>query len=996
VTAARNDPSPCRTVKGYVYKTPGSARPVDVVWLISRCQYRWESLMDCSGCGISNAPDHEYCVNCGSRLAVTRCRKCGYGNDLDFTFCQQCGARLGRGTRRALVIVTAIVVLVFGAAAGSLALGMWDGSPPETVAGETTEPNGIGDEPGVAQPAAGAPMLAMNVAAGDPVHGLVSEDNDGRIFMTANGVWAVFEPDGSSYRTGGIVAGWFVAGSEGSEFHPNPDAPAYALEWVDQTLGSLAGVTDESGQWIISDPVTLLQQTLADGVFVPDGETVELLYTAPGEYVYFDVADDHAWLIDETAAVMVLETDNGLEVGGWAEVEDGGVVFHYSNESDQLNEKAHDVLASSLVDEVQINSDDPPGSDTILLSGSALSEADMSQIKFFFSCGWCKKAANKTNGSVIQPIRRKSGDLLDAGGDLVEEGANKTVDLGEASLDGLKTGYVYAEKGAVATAKATKQVVVATVNGVIRLIDLLAEHSCPSSDNPALWWKELLFTGSSGPGKGSDGTGTPDHPRPGYFVAPEKSELLQLARVWMPAVQLSKDEKCGEIVKIVAKVFPYADDGSLITTPPYLREAALVEVVYTLMFRYDGGRFCNLPGLLLGNPFFTPDLGNLKITLPDLTGIGIDFEGIHASPCGFHPGDNEGFSIALKRATHSGGGCSLTGFELIGGRTAAHTGGSVKTDIHPADVPGFPCPSSPSGARGPSGEGFVLWVSESKHGTYWDEAECDGELGGLEECEGGRGSYNLASRVELWEGDPGGDCGSELTLEEDGDWPPEYYRNGGPDTYLNHEGRMKPFECLARGKPGPAKDNYRIDVTVPDVTGLGIDLARATLLEHGLTLASQITDVPLPVDSSDDGRVVSHTPMPGDQVPFGTSVAVSVGQTQEAPSPDPSPSPSPSNRPPVAVNNRFTLNPEDVGVLTSLDLVANDSDPDGDALELTRVTCVQSCNALDLSQFFADGWIEIVVDPSYPDSYAKIVLEYEVSDGAASDTATVTIEVFFV
>lgn len=96
------------------------------------------------------------------------------------------------------------------------------------------------------------------------------------------------------------------------------------------------------------------------------------------------------------------------------------------------------------------------------------------------------------------------------------------------------------------------------------------------------------------------------------------------------------------------------------------------------------------------------------------------------------------------------------------------------------------------------------------------------------------------------------------------------------------------------------------------------------------------------------------------------------------------------------MNNRFTLNPEDVGVLTSLDLVANDSDPDGDALELTRVTCVQSCNALDLSQFFADGWIEIVVDPSYPDSYAKIVLEYEVSDGAASDTATVTIEVFFV
>jgi hypothetical protein len=282
-------------------------------------------------------------------------------------------------------------------------------------------------------------------------------------------------------------------------------------------------------------------------------------------------------------------------------------------------------------------------------------------------------------------------------------------------------------------------------------------------------------------------------------------------------------------------------------------------------------------------------------------------------------------------------------------------------------------------------------VSESKHGTYWDEAECDVALKGAEECEGGRGSYNLASRVELWEGDLGGSCGQELTLGEDGDWPPEYYRNGGPDTYLNHEGRMKPFDCLARGKPGPTKDNYRLDVTVPDVTGLGVDQARATLLEYGLTLASQKTDVALPPDSPDDGLVVSHRPMSGDQVPFGTSVVVSIGRSGETSS-DPSPS---SNSPPKAVNDHYTLNPGDIGVLRSLGITDNDSDPDGDTIELTRVTCKQGCAALDLSQFFA-GWIEIVVDPSFPDSYVKIVLEYEVSDGTDTDTANVTIEVFFV
>ena len=834
----------------------------------------------------------------------------------------------------------------------------------------------------------------MSISTGDPTTGLVTTDSEGRVFMTSQGAWVEFEPDGGSYRTGGIVAGWFADGADGFQFRVNPDAPVYAQEWADATLGSMAGVAGQPGNWVVVDPVTMIQQNVPDGVFYPNGEEVELLYVAAGEYVYLDVADDHAWLIDDTTALMVLQGEEGLVVGGWAEVEGGDVVFHYATEeSPELEERVTQVLTSSLVDEVAPHNVSP-GVEATLSDGSALSGADMSQIKFFFSCGWCQKAANKANDSIIQPSKRKLGELADSAGDAVDAGKDKAVDLGDATIDGLETGYIYLEKGVVATAKTTKKIVVKTVNGVIRLIDFFSEHGCGSSDNAVAWWNEVLFTGSPGPGKGSDGSGAPDFPRSGYLVGQQETELLQLARVWMPAIQLSRDEKCGEIVRIMAKVFPYAKDGKLITEPPYLSRAALVEVVYTLMLRYDGGRFCNLPGVFLGNPVFTPDAAGLEIGLPFL-----DFP----LTCGFHPGDNEGFSVALKRATHSGGNCALTGFELVGGRTAAHTGGSVKTDLHPGQVPGFPCPSGPAGRRGPSGEGYVLWVSESKHGTYWDRDECEGELAGSEECEGGRGSYNLASRVELWDEDWTECPYEELSLDEKGSWPPEYWANGGPDTYLEHEREMKAFVCLARGRPGPQKDNYRLDVGVPDVSGMTVEEAREALSEHGLSLSPQIGSVEMPSGSPDIGRVVVQSPTAGRSVPFGTTVSLDIGGSadslppeQPPPSQPPPSQPPSSNNAPVAVNDALTVNPSQVGTLVSFTLTDNDSDPDGDSLSLTSVTCVQGCDALASSQFYSGGWIEIVADPSYPESYVKIVLQYEVSDGVSTANATVTIEVFYV
>jgi hypothetical protein len=92
---------------------------------------------------------------------------------------------------------------------------------------------------------------------------------------------------------------------------------------------------------------------------------------------------------------------------------------------------------------------------------------------------------------------------------------------------------------------------------------------------------------------------------------------------------------------------------------------------------------------------------------------------------------------------------------------------------------------------------------------------------------------------------------------------------------------------------------------------------------------------------------------------------------------------NPVNDPPVAVDDGATTN-EDTAVV--IDLLANDSDVDGDSLNVTVIGAASNGTVVDNG----DGTVTYTPDPDYngPDSFT-----YTVSDGTVTDTATVNVTV---
>jgi VCBS repeat-containing protein len=90
-----------------------------------------------------------------------------------------------------------------------------------------------------------------------------------------------------------------------------------------------------------------------------------------------------------------------------------------------------------------------------------------------------------------------------------------------------------------------------------------------------------------------------------------------------------------------------------------------------------------------------------------------------------------------------------------------------------------------------------------------------------------------------------------------------------------------------------------------------------------------------------------------------------------------------TNTPPVAVDDGATTN-EDTAVV--IDLLANDSDVDGDSLNVTVIGAASNGTVVDNG----DGTVTYTPDPDYngPDSFT-----YTVSDGTVTDTATVNVTV---
>jgi hypothetical protein len=241
--------------------------------------------------------------------------------------------------------------------------------------------------------------------------------------------------------------------------------------------------------------------------------------------------------------------------------------------------------------------------------------------------------------------------------------------------------------------------------------------------------------GEPGPGSGPSGTGTPEYPKPGYQpLLTQDGVYLELARAWMPYIQMSKDEKCGEIKRVIAKVLPYRDN-TLINN---LEDADRVEIVYTLVFSHDGGRWYG----------------------------------------GVHPGDNEGFVVGLLPTNQTTGRCNATTphFQFYGGRTVKHKDVPLKEDLgtilgtgaetvvkwagFEKEIEDFNLQDLGASCPGTNDPSYSLWVAESKHATYFSQHVCEETmlgwevagiiLGGLEECEGGRPLSDLRSRIEIW------------------------------------------------------------------------------------------------------------------------------------------------------------------------------------------------------------------------------------------------------
>ena len=307
---------------------------------------------------------------------------------------------------------------------------------------------------------------------------------------------------------------------------------------------------------------------------------------------------------------------------------------------------------------------------------------------------------------------------------------------------------------------------------------------------------------AAGPGSGLDGNGPPffqfDPQLYRSTLALQDQKKLDLARAWMPKIQLSKEEKCGEIFRVVARVMPYRDNVYI----EDLDYADRVEIVYTLVYDWDGGRF---------NDVFP--LSGLMDTSA-------------------HKGDNEGFVIGLVPTTRAEGRCGATSpqFAFAAGRTVKHKDVEIdwlgKTPSIPLPVLSFLSPIDRipgidlgkaaketfkilgfardiedfnvhevgTACPGIDDERYKLWVAESKHATYYDQSECEKTLlgfelefpnlkgvgpialeildfmnkmngqgmggvqiigskivvGGLEECESGRNSVDLSKRIELW------------------------------------------------------------------------------------------------------------------------------------------------------------------------------------------------------------------------------------------------------
>jgi hypothetical protein len=186
------------------------------------------------------------------------------------------------------------------------------------------------------------------------------------------------------------------------------------------------------------------------------------------------------------------------------------------------------------------------------------------------------------------------------------------------------------------------------------------------------------------------------------------------------------------------------------------------------------------------------------------------------------------------------------------------------------------------------------------------------------------------------------------------------------------------------------------EATEPPPTATEPPTSTAVLITVSPTLvtpsATPVTPSATPVTPSATPVTPSATPVTPSATPVTPSATpVTPSATPVTPSPTPTstatsmptPTATPTNRPPVAVNDPFPVTNEDVATTTNV--LANDSDPDGDPLTIISVTTPASGTTAIISN-------RIVYTPTL-NYFGTDIFTYTISDGALTDTARVTVTV---
>ncbi|MEM7213278.1 MAG: Ig-like domain-containing protein, partial [Pseudomonadota bacterium] len=168
---------------------------------------------------------------------------------------------------------------------------------------------------------------------------------------------------------------------------------------------------------------------------------------------------------------------------------------------------------------------------------------------------------------------------------------------------------------------------------------------------------------------------------------------------------------------------------------------------------------------------------------------------------------------------------------------------------------------------------------------------------------------------------------------------------------------------------------------IVEIYALGKQDTIGTVIDNVSLRQVQDSD-PVRVFTAPDGGLITYTPEPGfsGTDTFTYTISDGNGGTDTA---TVTVVVDPGNQAPVAADDQIET-PEDTAI--TVDLLANDQDPDGDAITITELGPVEN-GTLELN---ADGTVTFTPQADF---HGEVTFEYTISDGELTSTATATIVV---